>query len=408
MGGRRAGRARGQTQVRRFILIVIALAVLTAAIFYVDFSTLWSALVGLSTITLILLALQLVVSALVKSVRWAFYLRAAKLDISWRDGMTTYLAGMAAGAIPGGSWLPARLAQEHGDIRMRQAASGIFVGFVADMLALAMLAVVGIIAMGEPRPRLVIPGAAIALAALLIAMGRSERLWYFVDRLLARSRFTRGLLPKEADIHQKVSAVMQAPVIARGVAFSLTTTGLAISSLYLLVNGLTFTGISALQAIYVHSFSESAATVIPSPGGIGVIDSSMAGLLNSLSIGWIRATFIVLTIRSIDLLFKTVFGSLMLVIFYNRLLREVLQIRRRAKRVGRGAWRAWRFSWRFATRRNGTTQPTPTPTPEPPSQQATATVEPMPQAPTHPASAANTAAHPVSRVRPTTHRGSSD
>ena len=198
--------------MRRFILIVIALAVLAAAIFYVDFSTLWSALAGLTTITLILLALQLVVSALVKSVRWAFYLRAAKLDISWRDGMTTYLAGMAAGAIPGGSWLPARLAQEHGDIRMRQAASGIFVGFVADMLALALLAIFGILVIGEPRPRLVIPGAAIVLATLLIAMGRSERLWYFVDRLLARSRFTRGLLPKEADIHQKVSAVMQAAV----------------------------------------------------------------------------------------------------------------------------------------------------------------------------------------------------
>ena len=98
--------------MRRFILIVIALAILAAAIFYVDFSTLWSALAGLTTITLILLALQLVVSALVKSVRWAFYLRAAKLDISWRDGMTTYLAGMAAGAIPGGSWLPARLAHD--------------------------------------------------------------------------------------------------------------------------------------------------------------------------------------------------------------------------------------------------------------------------------------------------------
>jgi uncharacterized membrane protein YbhN (UPF0104 family) len=347
----------------------------------------------------------MVTGAILKSVRWAFYLRAAKLNISWRDGMTTYLAGMAAGAIPGGSWLPARLAQEHGDIRMRQAASGIFVGFVADMLALAVLAASAIVLIGEPRPRLFIPGAAIALATLLVAMGRSERLWYFVDRLLAKSRFTRGLLPKEADIHQKVSAVMQAPVIARGVAFSLATTGLAIGMLYLLVNGLTFTGISALQAVYVHSFSESAATVIPSPGGIGVIDSSMAGLLNSLSIGWVRATFVVLTIRSIDLLFKTVFGSLMLVIFYNRLLREVLQVQRRAKRVGRGAWRAWRFSWRFATRQNGASSQTQSRTSEPPSQHATAIAEP---ASATPGQTGNNTAHQANRVRPTPHGGSTD
>lgn len=390
--------------MRRIILIVIATAVLAAAIFYVDFSTLWSALAGLSTTTIILLVVLLFASALVKSVRWAFYLRAAKLDISWRDGMTTYLAGMAAGAIPGGSWLPARLAQEHGSIRMRQAASGLFVGFVADMLALAALAATMIVIMGEPRPRLLIPVAAIGLATLLVAMGRSERLWYFVDRLLARSRFTRGLLPKEADIHQKVSAVMQAPVIARGVGFSLMATTVAVTMLYLLVNGLTFTGISLQQAFYVHSFSESAATVIPSPGGIGVIDSSMAGLLNSLSIGWVRATFVVLTIRSVDLLFKTVFGSLMLVIFYHRLLREVLQFKRRAKKVGRHAWRAWRFSWRFATRQHGA--PPTSRAPERPLRQQSAAIGEL--VPPTPAVPANTPTHPANRVRSTTHHGSTD
>jgi uncharacterized protein (TIRG00374 family) len=394
--------------VRRIILIVIATAIVAAAIFYVDFSTLWSALAGLSTVTLILLAGCLIGSALVKSVRWAFYLRAAHLDISWKDGMTTYLAGMAAGAIPGGSWLPARLAQEHGGIRMRQAASGIFVGFVADMLALALIAATMIVVMNEPRPRLIIPGAAIALGTLLIAMGRSERLWYFVDRLLARSRFTRGLLPKEADIHQKVSAVMQAPVIVRGIAFSMVTTSIAVAMLYLLVNGLTFTGISATQAYYVHTFSESAATVIPSPGGIGVIDSSMAGLLNSLSIGWVRATFIVLTIRSIDLLFKTVFGSLMLVIFYNRLLREVLQVRRRAGRVGRGAWRAWRFSWRFATRRKNNPPVAASSSPDSHRQQAIVAGDTTAAQRATGATATNTTTHPTPRVRQSTNHRSTD
>ncbi|HEX5164782.1 MAG TPA: lysylphosphatidylglycerol synthase transmembrane domain-containing protein [Thermomicrobiales bacterium] len=391
--------------MRRFILIIIATAVLAAAIFYVDFSTLWSALAGLSTTTIVLLAVLLLAGALVKSLRWAFFLRAADLDISWRDGMTTYLAGMAAGAIPGGSWLPARLAQEHGSVRMRQAVSGLFVGFVADMIALAILAGTMILVMGEPRPRLLIPVAAIALAILLIAMGRSERLWYFIDRLLARSRFTSGLLPKEADIHQKISAVMRTTVVGRGVGFSLMTTTVSVCILYLLVNGLTFTGISVRQAYYVHSFSESAATVIPSPGGIGVIDSSMAGLLNSLSIGWVRATFVVLTIRSIDLLFKTVFGSVMLVVFYHRLLRDVLQFKRRARRVGLGAWRAWRFSWRFATRQNGT-----------PSHSAT-TVQETRQTPppssrdnfqTTGVISANTTTHPANRVHPSAHHGSPD
>lgn len=388
--------------MRRIILIVIAIAVLAAAIFYVDFSTLWSALAGLTLTTIVLLVIMLFTGAFVKAIRWAFYLRSAQLEISWRDGMTTYLAGMAAGAIPGGSWLPARLAQEHGTIRMRQAASGLFVGFVADMIALATLAAISIVLMGEPRPRLLIPAAAIMLAVLLIAMGRSERLWYFVDRLLAKTRFTRGLLPKEADIHQKVSAVMRAPVIARGVGFSLIVTTIAVANLYLIVNGLTFTGISILESYYVHSFSESAATVIPSPGGIGVVDSSTAGLLNALSIGWVRATFIVLTMRSIDLLFKTVFGSVMLLVFYNRLLREVLQVRRRARKVGRHARRACSFSWRFATRRGHEPANTATGTRQTIRTLGSSVNLPIPPRSTH------STTHPATRVRQSTHHSSSD
>jgi hypothetical protein len=93
----------------------------------------------------------------------------------------------------------------------------------------------------------------------------------------------------------------------------------------------------------------------------------MAGLLNSLGIGWVRATFVVLTIRSVDLLFKTVFGSMMLVIFYHRLLREVLQIRRRAGKVGRHAWRGLRFSWRFAMRQNGAATTDVAPSADPPT-----------------------------------------
>jgi uncharacterized membrane protein YbhN (UPF0104 family) len=324
--------------MRRIIFVTIAIAAIAAAIFYVDFATLWSAVAGLSTVTLVMLFLLLSAGAAVKALRWAFYLHAAGLHISQRDAMTSYLAGMSAAAVPGGSWLAPRLAQEHGEVRMRQAAVGLFVGFVADALALALVAIVAITLMDEPNNRYAIPALAIGFAGLLIAMGKSERLWYFIDRFLARWRLTQSWLPKEADIHGKVRAVMRVPVIARGVGFSIAATLVSMLVLYVLTNALTIRGVSLDEALYVHGFSEAAAMVIPSPGGIGVIDSSMAGLLNSLSIGWVRATYIVLTIRSIDLLYKTVVGSMVLVAFYHGLLASILRLRHRSRTARRHAW----------------------------------------------------------------------
>lgn len=327
--------------LRRIILIGIVLAALAAVIVVVDFRTLIDAVASLPTTTKVLVLLLAVASAIVKAVRWAYYLRAARLDISWKDGMTSYLAGMSVGALPGGSWLPPRLAQEHGDVKMREAAAGLFVGFVSDTLALALLAWLAMVLNHKPGNYFLLPGLGIAMALTLIAMGRSERLWRAVDRLLARFRFTRQLLPKEEDIHARVAALMRAPVVARGVGFSAVTTLLAATMLLVIVDGLTFRGVSPLEALYVHTYSESAAMVIPVPGGYGVSDSSIAGLLASLSIGFVRATYVVIAVRSADLIFRTVAGTIMLLLFYRPLLRSALQLRRRAGR-------AWRLGRRWS------------------------------------------------------------
>ncbi|HMM42241.1 MAG TPA: lysylphosphatidylglycerol synthase transmembrane domain-containing protein [Thermomicrobiales bacterium] len=326
--------------MRRLVFFIIVIAAVIAIARFVDFGTFWSAITGVSAETVIIVIVLMTISAIVKGLRWAFYLRAAKLDISWRDGMTSYLAGMSAGALPGGSWLPARLAQEHGNVRMREAAAGLFVGFVADTIGISLLAYVGMLLVHQPGGRFALPIFGLVIAAILIAMGRSERVWQFIARLLSRSRLTRGWIPKEEDIQQRVSALMRASVIARGVGFCVTTTLLAVAMFYVLANALTFTGISLRDALFVHAVSESAAMVIPIPGGYGVSDSSMAGLMGSLGIGFVRATFVILAIRSFDLLFKTLVGSVILVIFYRRLLASVLKVRRRASV-------AWRYGRRL-------------------------------------------------------------
>jgi uncharacterized membrane protein YbhN (UPF0104 family) len=262
----------------------------------------------------------------------------AKLDISFREGMISYLAGMSAAAMPGGSWVPVRLAQEHGTVKMRQAAPALFISFVADTTAISLLAWFAMVLNQKPGNYFVLPGIGLAIATTLVLMGRSERVWHWMDRQLAKNRFTRKLLPKEEDIHASVRALMRFKVVLGGVGLSMTTTLLAAATLYVVINGLTIRGVSVQEALYVHTYAESAAIALPIPGGYGVSDSSIAGMLASLSIGFVRGTYVVLAIRSSDVLFKTVVGSVFLLVFYHRLLASVLKIRRRARR----AWRVGR------------------------------------------------------------------
>ena len=87
---------------------------------------------GRTACTLLIL---LIGSEIVKGLRWAFFLRGADLNIRVVDGLTSYLAAQAASALPGGSALAVRMAEEHGGIRRRQAASGLW---LANMLPIPL------------------------------------------------------------------------------------------------------------------------------------------------------------------------------------------------------------------------------------------------------------------------------
>jgi uncharacterized membrane protein YbhN (UPF0104 family) len=326
--------------MRRFLVILIAVAALVAVALSTDYDHLTAAVADMPRSAILLLLGLLAVGTLMTAVRWAFLLRAANLDISWRAGMTTHLAGLATSALPGGSWLAPRLAQEHGHTRMRQAAPALFAITLCDAIALSLLTAFAIVLVEQPRGSLAVPALGFLMAGGLLAMGRSRGVWQAVDRLLARWRLTRRWLPQEADIQESIAALLRASVIARGVAMSVLVSLRSAAVVYVVVNALTISNVTPAEALFTHAFAETSGTIIAVPGGFGVTETSQATALNSLGIGFTRAAFIALTVRTVYLLFKTVVGCVFMLLCYHRLLASMLQLRGRAKAAGWHTWRA--------------------------------------------------------------------
>lgn len=316
---------------RRIALLIIGISALGGLLYFADFELLAAVLATMPAPVLAALVGIFLASSIMKGLRWAFYLRAAHLDIRWRDGLTSYLAAFATSAIPGGSWLAPRLAQEHGKVRMRQAAAALFVSFIGDAIAISSVAFVLFLVTEQPAYRFLVPVAGIAIGIVSIAMGRSSIVWAGVSRILDRWRLTRRLVPKERDIQSRVQVLMRPKVILGGIAFSISTTVLTAAFLLVLVNALTFRGISVVESLFVLSTAEATAVVIPFTGGFGVTDSSMAGMMTTLAIGLQRATFVALMFRSIELLFKMLLGVMVLFLRYDQFLLNVLDIRARSK-----------------------------------------------------------------------------
>ncbi len=309
-------------------VIIIALIVGAAIFFYAvaDLESMSSAILSMSAEAVFILVLLLLANEIVKGLRWAFFLRSSGLDISTFDALTSYLAAQAATALPGGSLLGARLAQEHGNVKMRQATASLVGQTFADAFALSIMATIAIVATTQRSIQIVIPVLTVAGAIFATQVIRNRRLGDRVMGYLARYRLTRRIVPQSDDFRTFMAGLMRVTTLAGGTVYSLGATILSTAILLVLALSLTDRGLHPFEALYAHSFSTVARVLVPVPGGYGVSDGSLTGLLNYLGIGLARATFVALAYRTVIMVFRTIFGALVLVARYPHLLVGQLRV----------------------------------------------------------------------------------
>lgn len=312
--------------MKRLIIVLLAIASAIAFVYLANLESLSSAIFSMGAGSLLLLLVLLACNEVVKGARWGFLLRSSNLPIRLVDGISTYLASQAATALPGGSMLGARLAEEHGKIHMRQAVSSFVAIGVSDFFAPAGISVICIFLTGQEPLQIIAPAVTVSMGLAGIAVFRSARISAWLTGVMMRWRLTRRFVPQEADFWEHSAVLMRRRVILGAVGFSIVSTMLSASILWLITNALVERHIAYADGLYAHTFSLVARQIIPVPGGIGISDASLAGVLNFIGIGLARATFIALAYRTVGLIFRTFMGLLVLIARYPYLIVGPLRV----------------------------------------------------------------------------------
>jgi uncharacterized protein (TIRG00374 family) len=316
----------GGVMLKRLIIIAVAIGSAVFFILFTDLESLSSAVFSMPASSLLLLVLLLLGNELLKAVRWSYLLRASKLRIRRTDAITSYLASQAASSLPGGSVMSARLAEEHGQIRMYQAISSLVAQVIADFFSPGILAIIAILLTGQPPLQIIMPVFTMMLGFGCIIVVRSRRIAFAVTRFLQRWRLTRRFVPEESDFWDHSALLMKPRVMFNTINIGIVSTVISAITIWIITDALTDRGISFNEALYAHSFSVVARHVIPVPSGIGISDASLAGVLNYIGIGLARATFIALAYRTIGMIFRTFLGLLVLVARYPYLIVSSLRV----------------------------------------------------------------------------------
>ncbi len=266
-----------------FLSIILAVVVYAALLLISDAEKLvaavknfrWELLPAIVGLTLFNYALRFV--------KWHWYLGVVGVkNLRWLDSLLIFLAGFSMTLTPGkaGEFLKAFLVKQRADAPVATTSPIILAERLTDGLALLILASFGLLIFDSPQVRLVLIGVVLG-AALIVALvqrrGLGERVMTGLERaplLAARMHHIRAFY---ASAYQLLQFKALALAIGLGIvswagecfALALIVVGLGIPFSWTLV---------ALSA-FAMGFATLAGSLLLVPGGLGVAEASIDGLL---------------------------------------------------------------------------------------------------------------------------------
>jgi uncharacterized protein (TIRG00374 family) len=241
--------------------------------------------------------------------KWHYYLRCLDIPLRWRPSLRVFLAGFTMAISPGklGEVLKAVLVRDLAGTPVSRTASVVMAERLTDVAGLVVLAALGVSAL--PRGPALLGGIGLALIASVLAL-RSRAVGRQARRLLpARlvepvrlfAHGGRALLTTRA-----LTIALGLSVVSwffEGLAFSLILDGLGVA-------------MPLRAATFVYAFASLAGALSMLPGGLGVAEGSLTGLLAGLGTALPEAAAATLLVRGATLWLAVALGIVTLLVAF--------------------------------------------------------------------------------------------
>ena len=256
-----------------------------------------------------LLALSLV-NYLLRFLRWARYLALLDAPVPWRINLDAYFAGFALTTSPGkvGEMLRSVLLKPHG-VPPAASVAAFFAERVSDLLAILVLAAVGLWAYAPARPIVGLALAAVVVALLLVQW---TALIAAIDRWAqARPQKWARLVVKLCEVVLHFRRCFSLPAMGMGLVLGVVAwfaEGLGFWWLLLALDH----PLPLSTAVFIYAFAMLVGALSFLPGGLGGSEAAMVALLSLNGFPEASAVSATLICRLATLWFAVGLGALFL------------------------------------------------------------------------------------------------
>lgn len=252
--------------------------------------------------------------------RWQVYLNALRHPLPWWPSLKIYLAGFALTTTPGKAGEALRgVLLRRWDVPYANSFAALFSERLSDLLAMVLLALLGLSRYPEWLPMI---GICLALVTCGVLLVSRHKLIEVIERRIAWNRgwISRWLRNVVHVLHQ--SRCLHSPQRLVGTTvLSLLAWSLEALAFYWILNAMGI-DVSLTFAVFVYALSMLAGALSFMPGGLGSAEAVMVALLVSSDVAVADAIAATVLLRLATLWFAVALGSTILISIEDRMCRS--------------------------------------------------------------------------------------
>lgn len=253
---------------------------------------------------------------IVRFLRWHYYLGILEINVPWGHSLLVFLSGFSLTVTPGklGEMVKALLLRESHAIPAARTAPIVIAERFTDLVGLLLLACVGVFSFAVDH-RFLIMGALLILGGLVVISVESIALSFI--KILGRLPMVGKFSPKLRDAYHTTTLLLGPRALSLGILLSTISWAFECAAFWIIVHGFVGASIHLQAATFIYATMTVAGALSFLPGGLGVTEAGMLGLLGELGHGTDRsiATAATFVTRLVTLWFAVVLGLVALLIF---------------------------------------------------------------------------------------------
>lgn len=295
---------------KSFIMFIVLIIIYLGFIFTSDITKIQNNIQKIEISDLILIIGLWSIANLVRTFRWHFFLKEIDNKVPFRSNIIYYLSGFAFALSPGrmGEIIRSPYLKKNYNISISKSVSIVFVERFYDLLGIIILLTIGLIFVEFDRTIILVP---ISLIIISLIVFRNKFLFSKILEKLSKIKQLKNIQSSYEESYDSVLKLIKAKFIILGIATSTATYFFQALAVYLII--LSLSGIITIEKVFViypTSMFASAITLIP--GGIGVFEGGMVGLLSIYGLDYEIAVTTLILIRIIGLGLFSVIGMICL------------------------------------------------------------------------------------------------